>query len=174
MTHFLQKKWIDMDLNRPYHVHSISVSDSKTVRDDLIVLLKVKTKRMYRPDGFRMVPLSSFYPKDQFLTDGPALEPGEFFILPPSKKFYSIIILASTMDLKISQMDGAWDLQDPAQAFINPVPIKQFPLYINYPFVSPCLDHILKGEYSIIYEREFHPDAPPERIPCTIEDWEDA
>jgi hypothetical protein len=70
-------------------------------------------------------------------------------------------------------MDGAWDLSDPAQAFINPVPIKQFPLYINYPFVSPCLEQILKGEHSFIYERWSHPAELPERIPCTVEDWDD-
>ena len=111
---------LNLELLKPYHAHSMAVSGNspglltRPIRDDLII------------------PLSSYIPQR------------DNFTILFTKRYYGIVILASTADLAPAELDSDWENDE--EHFVKPVPLKQFPLYISYPFLSPHFEQVLKGE----------------------------
>jgi hypothetical protein len=141
------KERIQLNLNRPYYIRSNSAAhSSKIFREDLIV------------------PLSKYHPQRDAIT------------ILFHRLLYRIIILASTSDLYVREMDADTEREEGEDLCYKPIPIKQFPLYLNYPHVHPCFDKILKGDRTISYVRMktvsfIKPPGEFEHISCTIEDF---
>jgi hypothetical protein len=136
---------LNLELLKPYHARSVTVARSSNY----------KTKPLWFPTSVRddlFVPLKFFTPE-------------RGFTLLFTKKHYHIIILASTMDLSPAELDSDWE--DDEEHFVKPVPMKQLPLYINYTFLSPHFDRVLKGEpFDYQYPGDYAPSS------YTVKDWE--